>query len=250
MAGLSRWDAIVFDLGGVLLELDYERTSAAFEQLAGRRLPGLYSKTEQNDLFDRFERGQLDAASFRAELRRVLWRDTGESVGTPAGSPSDAALDAAWNALLGGVPAQNVELLLRLRGTHRVYLLSNTNAIHIEAFFHRFEREHGARYGLWSELFHRDYYSHRIGHRKPDAAIFQHVLREEGLTPERTLFIDDNWHNVLGAREVGLDAAWLDVLPQGRKEPPGGAGPHRHPVFDGARNVHELLARLSATDEL
>lgn len=245
LRGLARWDAIVFDLGGVLLELDYGRTTAAFERLAGRSLPGLYSKSEQDDLFDRFERGEVEAARFRDELRRTL---------ASVESVSDAELDAAWNALLGGVPARNVELLLRLRQTHRVYLLSNTNEIHIAAFFARFEQEHGARYGAWSELFHKDYYSHRVGLRKPETAIFEYVLRAEGLAPERTLFIDDNWHNVLGARSVGLGAAWLDPAPQGRPtESPCPSHPEqrtalpgRDPIFDGARDVQELFARLVA----
>lgn len=224
--GLRRWDAILFDLGGVLLNLDYSATTAAFCRLAGRDLPELYSKDRQANLFDRFERGEMTAAAFREELRRLL--------GTRC---DDNALDAAWNALLLDVPAPNVELVIRLRATHRVYLLSNTNELHIADFLARFERDHSATYGAWSDLFHRDFYSHELGLRKPDPAVFAHVLACEGLHPQRTLFVDDNWHNVLGARAAGLDAAWI-----------AGASPADGEGTVGANDVHELFARLEAGD--
>lgn len=233
--GLSRWDAVVFDLGGVLLNLDYGATTRAFDRLAGRELAGFYSKARQADLFDRFERGEIDAARFRAELRGSLGAEC-----------VDAELDAAWNALLGEVPRRNIELLLRLKQTHRVYLLSNTNELHLADFVARFERDHGHRYGPWSALFHKDYYSHLLGMRKPESSVFEHVVRSEGLEPRRTLFIDDNWHNVQGARGAGLDAAWIDVPPRGAPAPgaPGGA-PRLDPLFDGAPDIHELFARFS-----
>jgi glucose-1-phosphatase len=231
--GLNRWDAIIFDLGGVLLNLDYSATTRAFSRLAGRELRGLYSKTEQASLFDRFERGEISVAAFRNQLRRAL--------GVPC---EDADLDAAWNALLLDVPRENIELLLQLRQSHRVYLLSNTNELHITDFVGRFEREHGATYGSWSSLFHKDYYSHQVGLRKPDAAVFQHVLEAEGLQGKRTLFIDDNWHNVLGARSAGLEAAWIDV-PADRGPAPSSAHRELHPELDGARNLQELFSRCS-----
>ena len=227
-SGLSRWDAIVFDLGGVLLNLDYSATTEAFNRLAGRELAGFYSKARQADLFDRFERGEIDVVRFRAALREEL--ET---------SCQDSELDAAWNALLGGVPKRNVELLRRLKETHRVYLLSNTNELHLADFVARFEREHGSEHGSWSALFHRDYYSHLLGMRKPERDVFEHVVRTEGLEPRRTLFIDDNWHNVRGARGVGIDAAWIAAT---LDDPPRD---ELHPQLDGARDIHQLLARYS-----
>lgn len=225
-AGLGRWDAILFDLGGVLLNLDYSATTTALCRLAGRDLPDFYSKTRQATLFDRFERGEVTVTEFREELRRLL--------GTRS---DDDALDAAWNALLLDVPAAHVELVLRLRATHRVYLLSNTNELHIADFLARFEREHGATYGAWSDLFHRDFYSHQLGLRKPDVAIFAHVLEREGLEPRRTLFVDDNWNNVQGARDAGLEAAWIaGTAREGREN------------RNGARDVQDLFARLAAGD--
>lgn len=224
--GLGRWDAILFDLGGVLLNLDCSATLAAFRRLAGREVPDLFSQGRQAGLFDRFERGELTVAAFRDELRRLLGAHC-----------DDHELDAAWNALLLDVPAPNVELVIRLRKTHRVYLLSNTNELHITDFVARFEREHGATYGAWSDLFHRDFYSHRLGLRKPDPAIFAHVLAREGLHPTRTLFVDDSWPNVLGARTAGLDAAWIA----------GASSAHAEGAV-GATNVHDLFARLEAGD--
>lgn len=230
---LSRWDAIIFDLGGVLLNLDYAATTSAFSRLAGRDLSSFYSKTKQYPLFDQFECGAITVAEFRDQLRAVL--------GVRC---EDAVLDQAWNALLLDVPSRNIELLLRLRATHRVFLLSNTNELHLADFVARFEREHGATYGPWSSLFHRDYYSHLLGCRKPEREIFEAVLRTEALDPRRTLFIDDNWHNVQGARAVGLDAAWIDVPRDSAQSPPSDLL-----ELDGAPDIHELFMRVGAAAE-
>ncbi len=234
--GLDSWDAVVFDLGGVLLNLDYSATTEAFQRLARRQLPGFYSKARQADLFDRFERGEIDVVRFRAALRAALEAEC-----------LDAELDAAWNALLGEVPRRNIELVLRLRETHGVYLLSNTNELHLADFIARFEREHGGAHGPWSELFHKDYYSHLIGLRKPERAVFEHVVRAEGLEPQRTLFIDDNWHNVLGARDAGLHGAWLDVPARGARQPGGPPASELHPQLDGAPDIHELFRRFNGS---
>lgn len=230
---LSQLDAIVFDLGGVLLELDYVATTRAFGSLAGREVSSLYSQGEQSVVFDRFERGETSSAQFRSELRAML--------GTQA---SDETLDGAWNALLLDVPAQNLALLRELKQSHRVILLSNTNEVHLARFLADFEQRHRASHGAWEEYFHQTYYSHLVGMRKPEERIFEHLLRTEGLERTRTLFIDDSPYNVAAARTVGMQALWLDV-PKPPTARPNWKGSGLVPTaLDGLPSVSDLFERL------
>ncbi len=209
-------DAVIFDLGGVLLNLDYDRTVRALSALGANDARELYSRTKQIDLFDRFERGEVSSPDFRRELKAHL--------GTNA---PDAALDAAWNALLLDVPDETVALLKRLKKTRRTFLLSNTNEIHLSGFLRDFAQRHGSRHGEFDALFERAHYSHLMGMRKPEARIFEHLVGEHSLERKRTLFIDDNEHNVRAAREVGLLAHPVDPTP--------GSGPGQ--VVDFFRDV-------------
>jgi glucose-1-phosphatase len=192
----AQHDAVLFDLGGVILELDYGRTMAEFSKLLGRDATHLYRETAQNPLFDQFERGEISAPEFRDALRALL--------GAP--NISAAALDQAWNGIIGEFPRVHLDLLRELRGQTRTLLLSNTNEIHLEYFIREFSRVWGAEFGHFDELFEVAYYSHQVGMRKPEARVFEHVLRQHGLAPERVLFLDDNHHNVAAARALGIDA--------------------------------------------
>lgn len=230
---LSRLDAIVFDLGGVLLDLDYGATTRALGSLAGREVSSLYSQGQQSVVFDRFERGETSALEFRGQLRAMLGCEA-----------SDELLDRAWNALLLDVPTENLELLRELKKSHRVLLLSNTNEVHLSAFLASFEERHEARFGAWSSLFDRTYYSHVVGMRKPEERIFEHVLSSEGLERSRTLFVDDSPHNVAAARAVGMHALWLDVAkPQGARPAWKSSGLVPQ-ALDGLPTVTELFERL------
>ena len=197
-----RYHALIFDLGGVLINLDYAAPIAAFATLTGSLGDQLgFTQQAQAPLFDALETGQLSAANFRTALRRTY--------GLRAEVP-DAALDAAWNAILLDVPAERLALLRALRaGGYRLFLLSNTNALHRAAFDAILHRDHGLPDGLLS-LFDQVYYSHEVGLRKPDAAIFRRVVADHDLDPTRTLFIDDSPQHVTAARTVGLRALWLE----------------------------------------
>jgi putative hydrolase of the HAD superfamily len=229
---LSTLDAVVFDLGGVLLNLDYDATTRAFSHLAGRDVSSLYSQGDQSVVFDRFERGETTSSEFRRELRTMLGCDA-----------SDEALDSAWSALILDVPGEHLDLVASLRRTHRIYLLSNTNEVHIEAFLASYERQHGATRGPWAALFDGVYYSHVVGMRKPEERVFEHLLAQEGLSRTRTLFVDDNPHNVAVARTVGMHALWLDAGRRGMKQDWRAAGLVPTPL-DGLPDIGELFARL------
>jgi len=193
-----RYDTILLDLGGVLIDVDYHATARAFRDLGHPDFERLYSKAQQDHLFDGFETGALTPAQFRDRIRQVL---------DPA--LSDAVIDANWNAMLGSVPPERIQLVHRLKERYQVLLLSNTNAIHVPAFETIIARENGIT--DFKQLFHGAYYSCEIGLRKPDAPSFLHVLAKHGADPARTLFIDDSIQHVHGARKAGLHAEHLEL---------------------------------------
>lgn len=191
-------DTVLLDLGGVLIDVDYDRTAAAFHALGHERFDALYSKARQNAVFDRFETGALDPDGFRAAIRQLLQKDM-----------ADADIDACWNAMLGSIPPERIAFVEELKRHHQVLLLSNTNAIHVPAFTRIVQRENGIT--DFKALFHGAYYSCEIGLRKPDAEAFRHVLERHGARPDRTLFIDDSIQHVHGALNAGLRAVHLDL---------------------------------------
>lgn len=190
---------IIFDLGGVIIDLDMHATAHAFRALGMQDFDLHYTQAKQSGLFDAFDKGEISAQQFRDGLRPHL----------PPGT-SDAMIDQAWNAMLLGIPPQRLEHLLELRKKYRLFLLSNTNEIHVEAFSDYLQRSFGFR--DFSDYFDNWYYSCRIGKRKPDADAFGFVLQENGLEPGETFFIDDSVQHVHGARAAGIRSELL--LPQ------------------------------------
>ena len=197
-AEMNLMDTLLLDLGGVLIDVDYQASARAFVDLGYDRFDALYSKAKQDNLFDAFETGELSSARFRDRIRELL-----------NGPLSDEAIDACWNAMIGTIPQERIELVERLKQKYTVLLLSNTNAIHVPAFEAIVARVNSI--DDFKALFHGAYYSCEIGKRKPDAEAFHHVLHLHGSTPERTLFIDDSNQHVIGAREAGLRAEHLDL---------------------------------------
>jgi glucose-1-phosphatase len=197
-----RFQHLIFDLGGVLINLDYAAPPAAFAALAGTTNSSLgFGQQAQTPLFDALETGHLAETDFRYALR--------QQYGLAASVP-DAAIDRAWNSILLDFPAERLALLRELRAAgYGLSLLSNTNALHRAAFDAILLRDHGLTNGL-HRFFDGVYFSHEIGLRKPDPAIFRYVCGEQGLDPAHTLFVDDSPQHVAAARTVGLTALWLE----------------------------------------
>lgn len=187
---------IIFDLGGVLLNIDYQLTEQAFVALGITNFSDIYSQLKQTSLFDGLETGKISAGEFYAQLRTISQLDV-----------SDEELERAWNAMLLDMPLRRLQILQQLRIYHDLLLLSNTNEIHEAAFNKIIVGTHG--YGLGA-FFDRVYYSHRVGMRKPDAEIFEMILNENGFSPEHTLFIDDSPQHVEGAKKLGIQTIWLE----------------------------------------
>lgn len=183
---------LIFDLGGVILDLSVDHTLRSFSQLSDMphaRVKEVYASA---DGFTAYEKGEIDDATFRNFVRETF------SI-----SSDDAAIDKTWNAMLRGIPQVKLDLLLRLQGEFRVFLLSNTNGIHLE-HINNVILDAGGKGMELDSYFHRAYYSHRMRKRKPDAEIFEQVLDENNLLPEQTLFLDDFDVNIEGAKALGI----------------------------------------------
>lgn len=194
----SEIDAIIFDFGGVLFDIDYSAPARAFKSLGVQNFEGLYSKANQNDLFDRLEVGTISNADFLEELRQLT-----------GGTLTTAQVLWAWNAILTGIPVGRVEALHSLQGRFRCFLLSNTNAIHVEAFELMVDDAVGLAH--FKSAFEKTHYSNEIGMRKPHPETYLEVCKWHNLTPSRTLFIDDSAQHVEGALKAGLHAYHLVV---------------------------------------
>lgn len=186
---------IIFDLGGVLMDIDFSATFKAFSGLGFHNLEQIYAHAGQSPLFDKLDVGAISPDEFRAELRKFSTRTL-----------SDEEVDVAWSAMLGDFRRDSWDLLLKLKNRYRTFLLSNTNAIHVPFFEARLREQLGCSVG---EYFERYYYSNEIGARKPNADAFLYVLNENGLNPKHTLFIDDTLGHVKGAQLAGLNAYHL-----------------------------------------
>ena len=195
---MQKQEAIIFDLGGVIIDLDYLRTAAEFVKLGMSDFDEIYSKAKQSNLFDDFEKGIMSVDGFRSELKKHLPLNI-----------SDEQIDHAWNAMLIDIPVQRVEFLKRVGANHRIFLLSNTNRIHVKAFTKMAEDIFGKNNFL--SIFEKCYLSCEMGMRKPDAEIFEKVISDNNLDRTKTLFIDDSKQHVEGALKVGLHAELLKV---------------------------------------
>ena len=184
---------ILFDLGGVLFDIDYMRTQRAFEALGYNGFDAAYSKKVQNEVFDAFEVGALDEDSFFNKIREY-----GRI------SAMDVEIRSAWNAMLIGLRTSKVAYVQQLAQTHKLFLLSNTNPIHLAAL--------RTEYPLFADLekcFTQTFYSHLIQRRKPHAEVFRWVCAEMGAAPGEVIFVDDSPQHVAGAKEAGLNACHL-----------------------------------------
>lgn len=187
---------IIFDLGGVLLNIDPKKTIEAFGKLGMEQLVGDKGLSYDHDIFYQMEQGQITPDEFREGVLKLL-----------PNRVSFQEIDAAWTAMLLDFPAIRVELVKNLRKDFKIYLFSNTNAIHVEKFHSIFRNQHGFEV---STLFDKDFYSNEIGYRKPSPESYQEIIRLSGINPEESLFIDDSQQNVESAIASGLKGYWLE----------------------------------------
>lgn len=181
---------ILFDLGGVLFHIDYQRTINAFKKLGITDFEKHFTQHQQNDLFDAFETGKITSAIFVNALKKSL------------PNCSEQQIIDAWNAMLIGLPQAHLGLLEALSKKYKLFLLSNANEIHIQ-FVNDFLKKN---YNIPSvnQYFEKAYYSQEIRMRKPHKATFEWVLKDAGIRAEETLFIEDTLQHIEGAKQAGL----------------------------------------------
>lgn len=181
---------ILFDLGGVLYRIDYSLSKQAFESLGIDQFDRQFSQKQQNALFDKLEMGHLEPWQFVESMKSILPK------------ASEEQIISAWNAMLLGFTEQTIHLLKALSTEYTLFLLSNTNAIHIK----QVEGELSDHFGISSikSLFTKAYLSHEIGRRKPNKETFEWVLKDANITPQETFYIDDSVQHIESAKDIGI----------------------------------------------
>lgn len=196
---LDDFDSIIFDLGGVIANLDMEKSLEAFSKIAAISKLEIYQKFfHQKEIFDDYEKGDLSPKEFRDSVRKLMQIDC-----------SDREFDLAVNSMLLDIPQSRINLLQNLKAHKNIYLLSNINEIqhqHIEIIF---SQSYGDFFTSLSSVFHQAYFSYLMRDRKPNPSIFQKVIELEKLNPKRTLFIDDFQENIEGAKTTQLQTIHL-----------------------------------------
>jgi putative hydrolase of the HAD superfamily len=189
--------SIIFDLGGVILNLDYCKTEDEFKKIGVLHFKELYSQKKQTLLFDDFEKGKIKPEEFIFSLK------DSENL-----EIKEIDFINAWNAMLLEIPIEKLQFIDGLKKDYKIFLLSNTNEIHIKKFEGDLKTNNMLE--QFYKCFDKIYYSSRMGKRKPEENCFIQVLEENGLIAENTLFIDDSIQHIEGAKKVGIKTFHLE----------------------------------------
>lgn len=185
---------IIFDFGGVIIPLNFEHSLSSFIRLGLTDASSMFKDMSifDTDFFKDFDRGIISEDEFRSFIRNKLSKK----------NVTDKIIDDAWNAMLEEIPQERIELLHSISTKYNLYLLSNTNNIHIKYF--------KPKVAIFDKIFIKQYYSSQLGMRKPDAEIFEYVVDEQKLIKEETLFVDDHLPNIQSAKSFGLQTFMYD----------------------------------------
>lgn len=183
---------ILFDLGGVILDINIQATLKRFYELGFPPELLQYPESMQTDVFFKYQTGKLDTEEFRNEIRRSTCVEMG-----------DEEFDEAWNAMLVGIPRERTRLLKVLSKRYKLYMLSNTSEMHVKVFEKMYFDVAGES---MHDVFEKIYYSHEIGLHKPDREAWEYVIKDAAILPEETLFLDDTIYNIKASKELGFQA--------------------------------------------
>ena len=187
---------IIFDFGGVFLEINYHLSRKAFEQLGVADFDEMYSQANADRLFQNLETGHISPEEFYVQFNRTTRLEL-----------PDAEIDKAWNAMLLHYRVSSVDFLETLKPRYKLYLFSNTNYIHMKAFRELFNKTHPGK--NFDDYFDKAYYSCAMGLRKPDLESFEFIINELKIDPKETLFVDDSPQNIEAAESAGLKTIYL-----------------------------------------
>jgi HAD superfamily hydrolase (TIGR01509 family) len=189
---------IILDFGGVLFDIDYDLPVKAFAKLGYTDFDKIYTQSFQSELFDGLETGRYHEKEFLDAVRPKV-----------RAGVSDEEILEAWHSILLDIPKHRVEFLHRLKDHYDLYLLSNTNSLHVERFEVIMDKSVGLSH--FKSAFKKVYYSNAIGIKKPYPETYLEVCKWNDLNPEECLFIDDSKQHVDGAAKAGLHAYHIDV---------------------------------------
>jgi len=181
--------AIIFDLGGVILNINYQNTVDRFTKLGIKNINTFYSKKAQSNIFNKIETGKISEKEFLLRIQKKTNNVTIKQI------------KEAWNSMLLNLPENRITLLKKLKQKYSIFLLSNINTIHISKFKQILGNK---KYHEFYNLFDKVYFSHKIGFRKPDQKAFQLILDKNKLTNSNILFIDDSPQHIEGAKKLGI----------------------------------------------
>lgn len=190
--------AVIFDLGGVIINIDYALTIQQFTDFGCANFKEIYTQHKQTTLFDQYETGKITDTLFRKELLSLLGL-----------SLSDEQFDNAWNAMLLDIPQARLNYIRQIKHKgYKTILFSNINNIHFKKFLTILEQS--GYLTCFADLFDKEYYSHICNFRKPHEVSFLNILHDLGLKPHEVLFIDDSIQHINGAKAVGIHAELID----------------------------------------
>jgi putative hydrolase of the HAD superfamily len=201
---------IIFDFGGVIIDIDYNRAINVFQEKGLSDFKTHFTGDEQAAIFDDLDKGKIETSDFINYIKVLFGNRLNEN-----------EIEDIWNLILIGIPPYRIKLLRELKDNYRIFLLSNTNEIHYRKYNNDLMREFGVP--DISLLFEKAYFSFKLGMRKPGIEIFEFVLADADLIPEETLFIDDSEANLQSPSIMGINTYHLkrgdditDVFDNGR----------------------------------
>jgi glucose-1-phosphatase len=181
---------VILDLGGVLLDINPQKTFSALKRILSPEESVSIQWDEIPEIVLAMETGRWKKHEFIDHLKKVCKPDVIE----------EEMVDA-WCAMILEFPHDRVEMVKSLSEKYQVFLLSNTNILHIKYF----EKEFKNRYHIsLHQLFSKVYYSSEIGYRKPDIDSFLYVLNDAGIKAEETIMVDDREDNCIMAESIGM----------------------------------------------
>ena len=186
---------LIFDLGGVIVDLDLPKCIQKFKDLGLENIEQYLSNFGQKDFFMQFEKGQIGIPAFRNEIRKLAGTEL-----------SDAQIDKAWCSFLTQIPFEKLHLLSELKKKYRLLLLSNTNPLHIETAV---AAEFSKTGKTMQDFFDKCYLSYEMGMVKPDVEIFEALLTDAQVKAEECLFLDDGKKNIDTAAALGIQTYWV-----------------------------------------
>ena len=182
---------IIFDLGGVVLDIDENIVYKELEKL-GINTSELAHSKEFIDIMSKFDTGIYTAPTFRRKMKVLVGQE----------KMTDQKFDTLWNAMLLDIPRERIEAIEKVKKHYKIFLMSNTNVIHYDLYVRDLQLRFG--YNEFDELFNKSYFSFAEHLEKPDPRFFELILDHEGLLPEETLFIDDTEANIKVAKQLGI----------------------------------------------